>query len=151
MQKVIVSDTSCLILFHKIGQLELLHRVFGRIIITETVVQEFKRPIPPWIEVINPTTNLHLALQGFLDPGEASSISLATEFKEALLIIDESKGRKVAKELGIAISGSLGVLVTAKNKGIIDAVKPIIQEISRTNFRLSEDLVKRVLHYVKED
>jgi predicted nucleic acid-binding protein len=44
---------------------------------------------------------------------------LATEFKESLLIIDESKGRKVAKELGIAISGSLGILVTAKNKGVV--------------------------------
>ncbi len=57
---------------------------------------------------MNPTTNLHLGLQGFIDPGEATSISLAAEFKGSLLIIDEQKGRKVAKELGIAISGSLG-------------------------------------------
>lgn len=117
MQKVIVSDTGCLILFYKIDELELLQKVFGHIIITETVVsKEFKRPVPKWIQVINPSTNLHVGLQGFLDPGEATSTSLATEFKGSLLIIDEKKGRKVAKELGLAISGSLGVLVTAKTK-----------------------------------
>lgn len=116
MQNVIVSDTSCLILFYKIGELELLHKVFGRIIITEAVAEEFKNQIPHWIDIINPTTNLHIELQGFLDAGEATSISLATEFKEALLIIDESKGRKVAKELGISITGSLGVLLAAKIK-----------------------------------
>lgn len=111
MQKIIVSDTSCLILFHKIDQFELLQKVFGHIIITETVSKEFKRPIPDWIQVINPTTNLHLGLHGFLDPGEATSISLATELKGSLLIIDESKGRKVAKELGIAITSvMLGVI-----------------------------------------
>ncbi|MEX2594727.1 MAG: DUF3368 domain-containing protein [Anditalea sp.] len=151
MQKIIVSDTSCLILFYKIGQFELLHKVFGHVIITETVFQEFKRPIPKWIQVINPRTNLYLGLQGFLDPGEATSISLATEFKGSLLIIDESKGRKVAKELGVAITGSLGVLVTAKNRGIIDAVKPVIEKIKQTNFRLSDNLINKVFQYVNEE
>ena len=151
MQKIIVSDTSCLILFHKIGELELLQKVFGEIIITETVYREFKRPIPKWIQVLNPSTNLHFGLQGFLDPGEATSISLATEFKGSLLIIDESKGRKVAKEFGIAISGSLGVLVTAKNRGVIDSVKPIIEKITQTNFRLSDKLIKKVLQHFSEE
>lgn len=151
MQKVIVSDTSCLILYNKIGELELLHKVFGRIVITETVAKEFKKQIPRWIEIINPTTNLHVGLLGLLDAGEATSISLATELKEALLIIDESKGRKVARELGITISGSLGVLLAAKNKGIISSVKPIIQKISETDFRLSEELIRRVLQYAKEE
>ena len=151
MQNVIVSDTSCLILFYKIGELELLHKVFGRIIITEAVAKEFKKLIPHWIDIINPTTNLHIELQGFLGAGEATSISLAKEFKEALLIIDESKGRKVAKELGIAITGSLGVLLAAKNKDIISSLKPIIQRISATDFRFSEDLIKTVLQLAKED
>ena len=42
MQKIVVSDTSCLILFHKIEELELLQKVFGHITITETVSEEFK-------------------------------------------------------------------------------------------------------------
>lgn len=151
MQKIIVSDTSCLILFYKIGELELLHKVFGHIIITETVSKEYKRPIPKWIQIKNPSTNLHYGLQGFLDPGEATSISLATELKGSLLIIDESKGRKVAKELGITISGSLGILVIAKNRGFIASVKPIIEKITQTNFRLSDRLIKKVLQQVNEE
>lgn len=151
MQKIIVSDTSCLILFYKIGELELLRKVFGEIIITETVSKEFKRAIPKWIQIINPSTNLHFGLQGFLDPGEATSISLAVEYKGSLLIIDESKGRRVAKELGIAISGSLGILVTAKKRGIIDSVKPIIERITQTNFRLSDKLIRKVLQHVNEE
>lgn len=150
MQKIIVSDTSCLILFHKIGEFELLQKVFGQIIITETVSKEFKRPIPKWIQVINPTTNLHLGLQGFLDPGEATSISLAIELTGSLLIIDELKGRRIAKELGIATSGSLGILVIAKNTGIIDSVKTIIEKIKQTNFRLSDNLIQKILILVNE-
>lgn len=114
MRKIIVSDTSCLIIFYKVGQLELLQKVFGSILITEAVSKEFKRPIPDWIAIENPQTNLHVGLSGFLDEGEATSISLAKENRGSLLIIDESKGRKVAKELGIAITGSLGILVMAK-------------------------------------
>lgn len=150
MQKVIVSDTSCLILFYKIDEFELLQKVFGQIVITETVYNEFKKPIPKWVQVINPTTNMHLGLQGFLDPVEATSISLAAEFNRSLLIIDDSKGRRVAKELSISISGSLGVLVTAKNKGIIDSIKPIIEKIKQTNFRISDDLIQKVLQHANE-
>lgn len=151
MQKVIVSDTSTLILFYKIGEFDLLQKVFGQIVITETVLSEFKRQTPEWIKIVNPTTNLHKGLLGFLDAGEATSISLATEYERCLLIIDESKGRKIAKELGLEISGSLGVLITAKNKGLIQSVIPIIEKIKQTNFRLSEALIKKVLLHVKEN
>lgn len=89
MPENIVSDTSCLILLHKIGELDLLKKVFGRISITDTVFKEFKKHLPDWIDVVNPKSNLHLALSGFLDTGEATSIALAWENKNSLLIIDE--------------------------------------------------------------
>ncbi len=79
MPKVIVSDTSCLILFHKIGELELLHQTFNQLIITDTVLLEFNKPIPKWIKVVNPSSKLHIGLEKFIDPGEATSISLATD------------------------------------------------------------------------
>lgn len=93
---------------------------------------------------------MHKGLSGYLDPGEASSISLAAEHTGRLLIIDELKDRKVARELRIAITGSLGILVTAKNKGLIAAVKPLIDKIFQTNFRLSDALIKYVLAQVDE-
>lgn len=87
---------------------------------------------------------LDKGLSSYLDQGEATSIALAAEHDNSLLIIDEVKGRKAAKELRVQITGSLGVLVAAKQKGHIPAVKPLIEKIQRTNFRISEDLIERV-------
>lgn len=150
MPTVIVSDTSCLILFYKIGELELLHKIYGQIVITETVSKEFKKPLPDWIQVQNPGTNLHKGLMSILDAGEATSIALASELSDCLLIIDESKGRRVARELGIKITGSFGSLIAAKEKGSIQLVKPILDKIKQTNFRISDDLVNKILHMVNE-
>ncbi|WP_240469795.1 DUF3368 domain-containing protein [Cyclobacterium sp. SYSU L10401] len=85
-----------------------------------------------------------------MDPGEASSIGLAASFDNALLIIDEGKGRKVAKELGISITGSLGILILAKKKRLVPLIKPIIEKIQKTNFRLSEALIEKVLELAEE-
>lgn len=145
MQRIIVCDTSCLILFNKIGQFELLEKVFGQITITKTVLDEFKKPIPKWVRIENPKSNLHRGLMGFVDAGEATSISLAIDYNSSLLIIDELKGRRLAKELGIEVTGSLGVLVAAKSKGHIKLVMPILEKIKSTNFRLSDELIQKVL------
>ncbi len=150
MPNVTVADTSCLILFYKIGELDLLKKLFAKIQITETVLKEFNHPVPDWIEVVQLKTEVHKGLAGYLDPGEATSIALASEHEESLLIIDEIKGRKVAKEMGIPLTGSLGVLIAAKNKGHLKAVKPVLEKIQETNFRISKELIKRVLQKVKE-
>jgi len=151
MPKVIVSDTSCLILLSKIGELELLEKVFGEITITEIVKSEFKDSLPEWITILNPSTNFHKGLEYILDPGEASSIGLAVELKNCLLIIDESKGRKISRELGISITGTLGVLLTAKQKGIITSLKPIINKINASDFWLSEEIITKVLILANEN
>jgi len=150
MPSVIVSDTSCLILFYKIGELDLLKKLFGKLHITDTVLKEFDQPVPDWIKIVQPKTDVYKGLSGYLDSGEATSIALASEYEESLLIIDEIKGRKAAKEMDISLTGSLGVLVTAKKKGHVRAVKPIIEKIQKTNFRISEELIKRVLKKVNE-
>jgi|SRR5690625_356036 len=150
MPGVTVSDTSCLILFYKIRKLDLLEKLFGKLHLTDTVLKEFNQPVPDWIEIVQPKTDIHKGLSGYLDPGEATSIALASESEESLLIIDEVKGRKAAKEMGIPVTGSLGVLVTAKKKGHVRAVKPIIEKIQKTNFHVSEELIKRVLQKVNE-
>jgi predicted nucleic acid-binding protein len=151
MPKNIVCDSSCLILLHKINRLVLLQRVFGRIIITPEVLLEFNRPIPTWIDIQSPKSNLHKGLVNILDVGEASVISLAAELDDALLIIDESKGRKVAIQMDLVITGTLGILVTAKRKGVISEVNPVLIEIQKTNFRISKELVDSVLKQVGEN
>ncbi|MCH8558887.1 MAG: DUF3368 domain-containing protein [Balneolia bacterium] len=150
MPTVIVSDTSCLILFYKIRELDLLKKLFGKIHITDAVLKEFNQKVPDWIEVVELTTELQKGLSSYLDKGEATAISLAAEHENSLLIIDEIKGRKAAKELGISVTGSLGVLVTAINKGHIQTVKPLIGKIRKTSFRISEELIEQVLDKVNE-
>ena len=150
MPNVTVSDTSCLILFHKIGELDLLKKLFGKIYITNSVFNEFNQKIPEWIEVMELTTDVQKGLSSYLDKGEATAISLAAEHENSILIIDEIKGRKVAKEMGISVTGSLGVLVAAKNNGHIQTVKPLIEKIQRTNFRISKELIDQVLVHVNE-
>ncbi len=77
--------------------------------------------------------------------GEASSITLALEFGDSLLIVDERKGRKVAEEMEIEIIRSLGVLIKAKETGVIRSVKDILNLIDKTNFRISGLIKEKVL------
>ncbi|MDX5479089.1 MAG: DUF3368 domain-containing protein [Cyclobacteriaceae bacterium] len=147
MQKIIIADTSCLIVLDKVGYLDLLNKVFGEVVITQQVFEEFGKSAPPWIlieKTKNPNPNQKI-LEATLDKGEASSISLAMDYDDSLLIIDESKGRKIAKSLGLKITGTLGILVIAKSNNLIGEVKPIIDKIKSTNFRISPQLEQLVL------
>lgn len=150
MPQIIIADTSCLILLHKINELVLLRNVFGQITITDTIANEYSESLPEWIEVRVPEDNFWTTLTAFLDAGEASAIALALEVPSSLLIVDELKGRKVAKELGINYTGTLGVIGSAKVTGKIQAVKPLIDKIRNTDFRVSEALLKRVLELDNE-
>lgn len=123
---------------------------FGEILVTDTVAKEFGHSIPEWIQVRPPNSILQKGLLNILDAGEASAITLATELNDALLIIDESKGRKVAKKMGLKVTGSFGVIIIAKNKGHISSVKAIIDKIERTNFRISPNIIQSVLKKVGE-
>lgn len=148
--KAIIADTSCLIIFDKIGQLTILQNTFPDLIVTKEVAQEFGE-VPDWIAVQDITDKKQYSklLEG-LGKGEASSITLALEFQDCLLIIDEKKGRNIAKDLDIEIIGSLGVLVKAKEKGVIKSVKNILNIIEETNFRISEKIRKKVLEKAGE-
>ena len=86
MQKIIISDASCLILLEKINELELLHKLFGIIITTPEVATEFGLPLPSWIEIKTPfNKNYQLIIQSSLDIGEASAIALAVDFEVVYL------------------------------------------------------------------
>jgi predicted nucleic acid-binding protein len=80
-------------------------------------------------------------LEGFLDPGEASAIALALEKEDCLLIMDESKGRREAQLLKLNVTGTIGILITAKEKGIIESISNVIDKINQTDFRISEALI----------
>ena len=151
MQETIVSDTSCLILLQKIGYLHLLKELFGTILITSDVAEEFSSELPPYFRIQDPgDPNYHKILATFLDKGEASAIALALELGNALLITDEAKGRKEAKALGVKITGTIGILLLAKEKNLIKALKPVFRKINKTNFRISRHLINKALAMAKE-
>ena len=80
MQKVIISDTSCLILLDKIGELELLYKLFGHIVVTTEIAKEFKKELPYWCSIVEPTNKTYQKiLEASLDKGEASAIAFPIE------------------------------------------------------------------------
>ena len=146
MRKVIISDTSCLILLAKIGELNLLKSLFGQVIVTKEIADEFQGELPEWVSIQQPLNVIYQKiLEASLDRGEASAIAFAIEQSDCLLIIDDFKGRRYAEQLGIKITGTLGVIIDAKLSGYIESVRPILSKIKVTDFRLSEDLEKKVV------
>jgi predicted nucleic acid-binding protein len=146
MPKAIISDTSCLIVFAKINELDLLRRLFTEIVTTDEVADEFGQVLPDWISVQSVKNKYYQEeLKLKVDSGEASAIALAVENHDSLLIVDDFKARKLAASLGIDIIGSIGILVKAKNEGVIVSVKPFFERIRNTDFRISDDLESAAL------
>lgn len=157
---IVVSDTSAISNLFQIGILDILHRLYGRILIPPGVKKELYSVDDQalaldqieWIEVKYPTDQkLVSILLEDLDLGEAESIVLAIEMKVDYLIIDEKIGRKLAERYGLKIIGILGILIQAKKEGIIDKVKPYIDNLKRIGFWINPKLVKRVLTGLNEE
>lgn len=152
---VIVSDTSPVTSLIQINRLELLNQIFGQVVIPRAVYDELCR-VPGQKEVMDRQNWFFVehakdlqqvkTLEIDLDPGEAEAIILALELKADYLIIDEFKGRNRATEIGLKIIGTLGVLLQAKQKGFIPAVKPLVDDlIEKAEFRVHAVLYQQVL------
>jgi predicted nucleic acid-binding protein len=142
MYNLIIADTSCLILLSKIRRLDLLCTLFDTITVTTEVADEFSEPLPTWIivkDVIDKKRQQILFLE--LDKGESSAIALALENETSLLLIDERKGRGIAQKLGLNITGTLGVLLKAKQKNLIDSLEMEIKNLKLAGFWISDAIV----------
>jgi predicted nucleic acid-binding protein len=146
MNKIIISDTSCLIALNNIGLLHLLKDLYGEVLITAEVYSEFGGGLPDWIIVIQvKDKSKQSEIENRLDKGEASSIALALEVPNTILIIDEVKGRNYAKSLNIEIIGTIGVLLMAGNKGLVKDVIGVILKLVNQGFRLSDKLIEKII------
>jgi predicted nucleic acid-binding protein len=139
--KIIISDTSCLIALTKIGNQDILHQVCQTALITPEIAMEYGEELPAWI-MVTPVRDSEKTklIQKNLDPGESSAIALALETKEPLLILDDAQARSFALELGLTITGTLGILIAAYRQGIIADLNPIIASLKACDFRLPRDL-----------
>ncbi|MFN3997978.1 DUF3368 domain-containing protein [Algoriphagus sp.] len=152
MQKTIISDTSCLILLQKIGELDLLQKLFQTVFITPEIANEFDQPLPKWLIIESPENKTYQRiLEASLDEGESSAIALGLEKTDPLLIIDDLKGRKFAQKLGLKITGTLGLLIIAKRQNLISSVKPSLEKVKKTDFRFSKNLEKTLLRLSGEE
>lgn len=138
----VITDTSCFILLNKIAALGILHKLFDNVLTTPEVVSEYGEELPAWVQVISPNDkNQQEIFEKKVDRGEASAITLAIETPYALLVLDDLKGRKLAAKLNLLHTGTLGILVYAKKLGYIPLVKPYLDKIQSTNFRVAQAII----------
>lgn len=161
----VISDTSAITNLAAIHNLQLLLQLYSQVMIPEAVYRELADIDPPvpgtlevqrasWLEVreiVNREVVERLQDEVRLDSGESEAIALALELNADLLLIDERRGRAKADRLGVRITGLLGILVEAKQKNLIVAVKPLIDElIAKSEFRVSSALYSQILNVVDE-
>lgn len=146
MPKVVITDTSSLILLNKIGRLDLFKAVYDSLTITPEIKAEFNEDIPEWISVQSARDKKYQEfVETQVDKGEASAIALAKEMDNVLVILDDLKARKLANKLKIRITGVLGVINRAKQIGEVDKLKPIIDDLLKTDFRIAPIIIDELL------
>ena len=151
MHKTIISDTSCFIVLKNIGELDLLQKVYGKIITTPEIAEEFGEELPNWVSIIKvKDKSRQLILEMQIDKGESSAIALAMETLDCTVILDDYKARVVAEKLGLTITGTIGVIIKAKLNGIIVSIKPMLAKLRKTEFRFSDEVEQNALKAANE-
>lgn len=146
MHKTIISDTSCFIILSKIGELELLYKLYGQIITTLDIAEEFGDTLPNWVTIEKVSDKYRQRiLEMQIDKGESSAIALALEVPNCTLILDDFKARKIAQNLGLSFTGTIGIIIKAKLNGTIPSIKPYLEKIKETNFRISAEIELQAL------
>lgn len=157
---IVISDTSVITYLIQLDLILILKEIFDEVIIPNSVEEELGK-IPKqrkvlrnfdWIKTI-PIKDLELfnSLKEKLDKGEAEAIVLSMELNADLLLIDEKKGRKIATEYGIMVTGLLGILIDAKNHELIKELKPVLHKlVHEIGFRITPKLYNHILSMADE-
>lgn len=158
---VVVSDTSPVVCLSHLNKLKLLEELFEQVLIPGSVYDELfdskiiKKDflqINPFFKIKSPVNrNLVNKLKKQLDIGESEAIALSIEEKPEFLLIDESLGREIALLYHLSIKGTLGILLLAKERSLIDEIKPLINKLQmEINFRINPSLLQLVLQKANE-
>lgn len=160
---IIVSDTTPLIGLASIDRLELLQELFGEVYIPQAVFDEtvtFGRENSKakqlvsnasWIHVVEVKDRLAVnVLLDEMDLGEVETIILASEMNADWVLMDEKKGRRKLSQLNIPKIGTLGILLKAKELGLVSVLKPEIEELQKSGFSISPLLVEEILDVAGE-
>lgn len=152
---IVVSDSSPLNYLALIGQVDLLPRIYGQVVIPPAVYREFQRESTPlavrqwmaqpphWLRLQQPRLPPDAALDR-LGQGEREAIALAEELHADAILIDERDGRRLAERRHLTVIGTLQILDTAAEQAMIDFPATLTQ-LQKTNFRVSARLMKLFL------
>jgi|AP95_1055475.scaffolds.fasta_scaffold93131_3 predicted nucleic acid-binding protein len=157
----VVADTSPLLYLHLTGHLSILHELYGTVIVPVAVERELEVghrqgfDVPSitgihWIDIQQASsTQLRPAVVD-LGPGETEVIALGLELPDSLLIIDDNLARQISEMLGLKRTGTLGVLIRAKNSGLIQSLAPIIASLKEKGMWLSEEVAAAAMRLAGE-
>jgi predicted nucleic acid-binding protein len=145
----VISNSSPLIALTQIGRLDLLRRLHTRISIPPAVAREVAPAVaalPDWVVIqqlahpLQPST-----VSGSIGPGEREVISLGLELGAALLILDEQPARRLATSLGLRVIGTVGLLMAAKQRGLLTKIRPELDRLLAVRFFMDQNLYDRVI------
>ncbi len=150
---IVIADTSPLNYLVLIGEADLLHHLYSRVLIPQAVLSELQHPEAPaavvqwlrrrpeWLEVRQVAVRPEESI-GELDAGEREALALAEEHRpDVLLLIDEETGRLEARRRNIRTTGTLGVLDDGAGRGLVD-LSAAIDRLGNTNFRAADSLLE---------
>jgi len=152
---IVVADTSPINYLILIKEIEILPRLYGKVVIPQTVREELLHPVaaeivrtwtgqaPAWLEIRTPAKSPDPSLAR-LDPGERDAIMLAAELHADQLIVDDREGRRLAEERGITVIGTLGVLKEAATKGLLD-LRDCVTRLQTTTFYVAPEVLRNLL------
>lgn len=151
---LVISDTSPLSALLLAGRESLLKQMFERVVIPPAVEKELLRAhagLPAWLEILSPPDIPSSVSEAGLDPGETEAISLALELRPDAILMDERLGRRLAARHGLKVTGLLGLLVMARQKYLIEEVRPLIHEmIEKGSCWFDQALLETVCNSVGE-
>jgi predicted nucleic acid-binding protein len=156
----VVLNNTPLVAFWALGRLDILRDLFQEVSIPQAVEEEFlatdgnsRRQAladAPWVRSIVLSYPRRARAYAGLDRGEAEVLALAEERDARLVVMDERKGRRYAERMGLPLTGTLGVLLLAKEAGLVESVSSCVSKLQEAGLFLSRELVQRTLEIAGE-
>ncbi len=162
LDKLTISNTSPLLYLHLVKQLDLLSRLYGEVFVPPAVEAELRAGaergvnVPeiaalPWLRIMTLGSDTSIPLVTDLGAGEAEVIALGLEKPNSRLILDDTLARRIARLHKLQFTGTVGIIVKAKQAGLLTAVSPVVTALREAGLWLSDTLVMEILRQAGEE